>query len=105
MTQAMLILHLEHQNTGKLLGLIERELLALQAGKTPDYDLLNSIGDYLMDYPDQCHHPKEDLVFAKLQQRDSGAARRLGNLLDEHRETGSPDPAIHPAGAATAGNR
>ena len=54
--------------------------------QAPDYRLLQVIADYLLSYPDEVHHPKEDLIFLKLQRRDADAASKLSQLLDEHRE-------------------
>ena len=54
--------------------------------QAPDYRLLEVIADYLLSYPDEVHHPKEDLIFLKFQGRDSDDASKLSQLLDEHRE-------------------
>ncbi len=56
------------------------------ASQAPDCRLLQIIADYLLGYPDEIHHPKEDLVFLKMQRRDSDAASTFGRLLDEHRD-------------------
>ncbi|MGB6433520.1 MAG: hemerythrin domain-containing protein [Bradyrhizobium sp.] len=37
-------------------------------------------------YTEVYHHPQEDLVYAKLKNRDPAAAKRIGNLAREHRK-------------------
>jgi len=86
MTQSLRDLQLEHQTLGRLLDIMEDRVGDFGVHQTPDYRLLQIIADYLSSYPDEVHHPKEDLIFSKLQHRDSGAASKLSRLLDEHRE-------------------
>jgi hemerythrin-like domain-containing protein len=45
--------------------------------------------DYFQDYPDSCHHPKEDMIFDKLKSRDPAAAAKIGDLRIEHEEEAS----------------
>lgn len=86
MAQSLRNLQLEHQNLGRLLDIMDEWIGGSGASQAPDYRLLRVIADYLLSYPDEVHHPKEDLIFLKLQRRDSGAASKLSRLLDEHRE-------------------
>src|SRR5262249_34464363 len=39
---------------------------------------------YVSGYPDQCHHPKEDLVYRKLLNRHPDMASSLKDLVAEH---------------------
>jgi hemerythrin-like domain-containing protein len=43
------------------------------------------VAAYFSDYPDQCHHPKEDLVYGKLRRRDPASSAGLYDLLADHR--------------------
>ena len=45
---------------------------------------MQSAFDYLSDYPDKCHHPKEDLVYWKLHSRHPVLAESLSVLVEEH---------------------
>ena len=74
----------EHGNIEKLLRVLERELSVFDRSDRPDYDVMVSVIEYFKDYPDSCHHPKEDLVFAKLKERDPAAAATVGDLESEH---------------------
>ena len=86
MAQSLRNLQLEHQSLGRLLDIMDEWIGDYSVSQEPDYRLLQIIADYLLSYPDEVHHPKEDLIFLKLQRRDSGAASKLSQLLDEHRE-------------------
>ena len=74
----------EHQNIEKLLLVLEHELEIFDRGGRPDYEILQTIIQYFQDYPENCHHPKEELIFEKLQLRDPAAARRFGDVEAEH---------------------
>ena len=74
----------EHRNIEKLLAVLERELEVFDSGGRPDYEVVRAIISYFEVYPEQFHHPQEDLVFAKLNVRDPAAAAKIGNLAGEH---------------------
>jgi hemerythrin-like domain-containing protein len=74
----------DHRNLAQLWDLLGRELRVFKDGGQPDYDLVESILDYCINYPDLCHHPKEDLVFKKLAERNPGAIGAIGDLSQEH---------------------
>ncbi len=79
------LLSKEHRNLEKLLAVLEHELEVFDRGDRPDYEVIRSILDYFEVYPEQYHHPQEDLVFARLKIRDPAAAAKVGDLAGEHR--------------------
>ena len=74
----------EHRNIEKLLGVLERELELFDRNQRPDYEVLQCIIQYFEDYPEACHHPKEDMIFRILRERDPIAAARFGDVGAEH---------------------
>ena len=86
MTYIIEVLRQEHCNIESLLRVLERELSVFDRGDRPDYDVVRAVIDYLKDYPDSCHHPKEDMIVEKLKARDPVAAATIGDLEAEHRE-------------------
>ena len=84
MSDAILQLRLEHSSIADVLDLLEDEIQRLQGGAPTDPVLLTLMIDYLRDFPEECHHPKEDLVFRKLQQRDPERAATLVDLGQAH---------------------
>lgn len=73
----------EHADIAHLLELIDRQL---DGREVPDLGLLRGILDYLLTYPDQYHHPKEDLIYRALCRRDPALAPVIGDLVAEHEE-------------------
>jgi hemerythrin-like domain-containing protein len=74
----------EHQNIEKLLLVLEHELEIFDRSGRPDYEILQTIIQYFQDYPESCHHPKEEMIFEKLKARDPAAAKNFGNVEAEH---------------------
>lgn len=76
--------HADHVNFSKLLDLLEDRLGHLDDDHSPEYELMLDIMYYMTHYADVLHHPKEDLVFAKLKQRGGTAAAKIDQLLEQH---------------------
>jgi hemerythrin-like domain-containing protein len=74
----------EHQNIEKLLVVLEHELEVFDRGERPDYEIMQTIIQYFHDYPESCHHPKEEMIFARLKERDPAAAKAFGDVEAEH---------------------
>ena len=89
MSQVIAALNSDHANVAKLLDLLESEILSIEVGKTPDYPLLRNIMQYITQYPDRYHHPKEDLIFAQLVRREPGVRSDVEALLKEHVSLGT----------------
>jgi hemerythrin-like domain-containing protein len=86
MIEIIEVLRQEHRNIEKLLRVLERELSVFGRGDRPDYEVVLAVIDYFKDYPDSCHHPKEDIIVEKFKARDPVAAATIGDLEAEHRE-------------------
>lgn len=85
MPEVLARLHKEHADFARLLDLLDRQQ-ALFADGVADYDMIGAILQYVMEYPDAVHHPKEDLIYNVLRSRDPGLAAEVGNLEEDHRE-------------------
>jgi hemerythrin-like domain-containing protein len=85
MSNIIQILLEEHRNIDRLLLVLEHELEVFDRSEEPDYEILQAVIQYFQDYPENCHHPKEDLVFEKLKMRDPAAAERVGDAEAEHK--------------------
>lgn len=86
MVEIIEVLRQEHRNIEKLLRVLEQELSVFDRGDRPDYEVVLAVIEYFKDYPDTCHHPKEDIIVAKFNARDPVAAAAIGDLEGEHRE-------------------
>jgi len=84
MTKIIETLREEHRNIEQLLAVLEQELSISDRNGRPDYQIIQAVIDYFQDFPDCCHHPKEDMIFEKLKARDPVAAESVGDLEAEH---------------------
>jgi hemerythrin-like domain-containing protein len=78
-------LHQDHVNLGRLLNLLGRELDRLRRGENPNYWLLLDLVDYIESYPDQIHHPREDVIFDVYLESHQASAVDIRRLMDEHK--------------------
>jgi len=81
--------HAEHKRFARLLDVFERQMMAFHAGEHPDYELMRDIVHYLHHYADRYHHPREDVAFARLIERDRAVEPGVKRLLQEHRVIGA----------------
>lgn len=74
----------EHAKILTVLDILERQIEAFAEDGPVDYGLIAAIVDYFTDFPDKQHHPKEDLIFARLREADPAAASGVGDLAALH---------------------
>jgi hemerythrin-like domain-containing protein len=86
MTSIIELLRDEHGKMEELLRVLEGELDFFNRQEPPDYQLFQAVISYFLDFPDCCHHPKEDMIFEKLKVRSPAAAQGVGDLKTEHRD-------------------
>ena len=81
-------LRTEHRNIGRLLQTVREEIGARnrRRGRVPDYTVIAGVVDYLGNYTDGFHHPREDLMFERLLQHKPELARPVEHLTREHKE-------------------
>ncbi len=84
MPDAIMIFQPEHRKIGKLLGLIQQQVTNIYLRAPVNNRLLQIALEYLSGYPDQCHHPKEDVLYRKLVSRFPDLVQSLNGLVEEH---------------------
>jgi hemerythrin-like domain-containing protein len=89
MVEIIEILRQEHRNIEKLLRVMEQELSVFDRGERPDYEVLGAVIEFFRQYPDSCHHPKEDIIYEKFKERAPDRAATIPDLEVEHREGAS----------------
>ena len=77
-------LYTDHANMRVLLQLLESEMERYRNGVVPDFELLQSMINDIVVFQSLAHHPKEDLVFHRLLQRDPLSAEATLDLLTDH---------------------
>ncbi|MGO9236549.1 MAG: hemerythrin domain-containing protein [Methylocella sp.] len=88
MPQLLDELRQEHKSIAKVLGCLDRQIRIFETGGHPDFGIIAAVLDYFEGFPDQYHHPKEDLLLARLSERDQTLARVVGDLAQSHVELG-----------------
>ncbi len=84
MSRTMEMLRKEHRDLAKLVRILEDEMGRLEEGEAMDLALARDILDYVSNYPDRIHHREEDIVFARLAERDPGSRDAVEKLREEH---------------------
>ena len=58
----------------------------IEAGRwSPEFDVFYAVVDYIEDYPETCHHPKEETyIFTDLLRHRPDCAPLIERLCDEH---------------------
>ena len=84
MSDPIALWHTEHANFAALLDLLELQLDRFHRGEAPDYELMLDVMFYMTHYPDVLHHPKEDLAFARIAERDPVARPIVETLSAQH---------------------
>jgi hemerythrin-like domain-containing protein len=85
MSDTIALWHAEHKHFARLLDLLEQQVVAFHADDGPNYELMLDVVSYLRYFPDRYHHPREDVAFARLAQRDPPLKPLVEQLLQEHR--------------------
>ena len=86
MSETMQRLRQDHTNLSRLLTALERQVTAMERGNEADWDIVRRIVEYCLAYPDLHHHPLEDLVLARLQNKEPVIATPFIGLVTEHQE-------------------
>ena len=85
MSDSIALWHAEHRHFTRLLDLLERQVAAFHADDQPNFELMLDVVSYLRYFPDRYHHPREDVAFARLVERDPQMKSAIDRLLQEHR--------------------
>ena len=75
----------EHGDFIRLLGILKSQIGLFHEQAEANYELMLDIVYYLTHFPDRFHHPREDIAFGKLAERDASAQLRVRELTGEHK--------------------
>lgn len=77
-------LHQDHVHMATIIDLVAYELDVIESGTSLDLELIEDALIYITAYPDACHHPTEDVVFAHLCSVVPDAKPQIDELQREH---------------------
>ena len=84
--EALRIITDEHRNLWRIATTVDLVADEIEAGSKIDQHFFNSVFDYIEQFVDHLHHPKEDdFLFRILRTRSTDAAAILDRLQAEHR--------------------
>jgi hemerythrin-like domain-containing protein len=85
MADPLAVWHAEHINFARLLDLLEEQVGAFHRGESVNYSLMSDILYYMRNFSDRVHHPREDVAYARLVDRDPDIGLVVNRLVQEHR--------------------
>lgn len=85
MHKIMAELHQDHIHLARLLTILEQQSQRFTSmDEEPDLLLMMDIAEYIHNYPDLVHHPKENQVYAVFARQSDQAKDVLETLLHQH---------------------
>jgi hemerythrin-like domain-containing protein len=82
---AVRIIREEHTAIACVIHSLEYVAQRLEEGGKPNFRLLHAMLEFIDEYPEKCHHPKENrYLFKILRERSPSAGRLLDELETEH---------------------
>jgi len=84
----MKALRAEHRHMATVMQLFSEQLSAIEGGELVDTHVVYEIMDYMVTWPDRFHHPREDLIYARVAEVDARIADDVDSLQRDHDQTG-----------------
>lgn len=79
----------------RILKLISSEIDALVAEEPRDLEVLDDAMRYMINYADKMHHPKEDIIFRRLQEVAPETTELVEQIFNEHQDITDRGSAFH----------
>jgi len=83
----MAALRSEHRHIATVMQLFSDQLADIEDGKLVDTHIVYEVMDYMATWPDRYHHPREDLIYGRVAEVDSGLADDVDTLQRDHDQT------------------
>jgi hemerythrin-like domain-containing protein len=80
-------LRAEHRHIATVMQLFLDQLKAIDGGQLVDTHVVYEIMDYMVAWPDQFHHPREDLIYGRAAEIDATVADNVDSLQHDHDQT------------------
>ena len=75
----------DHSHMARLLKVLENELDVATGSDLPNFQRMQLVMKYMTHYPDEVHHPREDVLFARLLGKAPVVGAAISTLCAEHR--------------------
>ena len=77
----------EHRHMATVMQLFSEQLKAIEGGELVDTHVVYEIMDYMVTWPDRFHHPREDLIYARVAEVDTRTVDDVDGLQRDHDHT------------------
>lgn len=77
---------IDHRNMARLLDVLQNEMEDYRQSRHADFAILSMLLDYILNFPELRHHPRENVIFERVKRRDAGASKAIEDLLLEHKD-------------------
>jgi hemerythrin-like domain-containing protein len=84
----MKTLRAEHRHMATVMQLFSEQLKAIEGGELVDTHVVYEIMDYMVTWPDRFHHPREDLIYARVAEINVKVRDDVDSLQRDHDHTG-----------------
>lgn len=82
--QILQTLHNEHRYMARIFEAFKEQMALLAEGRPADYNLMYDVMHYISHFPENVHHPREEIVFRKLMEREPGMKEMIEKIFIEH---------------------
>ncbi len=76
----------DHRNMAQLLDVLQSEMQDYRESRHLDFAILSMLLDYILNFPELRHHPRENVIFERVKRRDAGASKAVEEILLEHKD-------------------
>ena len=84
MSQVIAKLLEDHRRMTVLLGVLDREVDNFAEGESLNFFLIETILDYMTNYPEKCHHPIENVILKNLTARNRPMGEKAAKIITQH---------------------
>ena len=84
MSQVIAKLLEDHRRMTVLLGVLERKIVEFSKGESLNFFLIETILDYIVNFPQRCHHPIENFILKSLIRRNPELGKDAAEIVSEH---------------------
>jgi len=84
MSEVIAKLQKDHRRMEVILGVLDRKIANLTEGNNLNLFMIRTILDYIVNFPQKCHHPIENFLLRSLTRRNPQAGAISAEILNEH---------------------
>jgi hemerythrin-like domain-containing protein len=76
----------EHKGLNQLIALLQSKLEELNQGHSPNFNLMEDVINYIENYANAYHHPKEDVIYHYIIEQQLDEKGLFSAIVQEHKK-------------------